>query len=107
MKLASLKENKERNDQVVDTLQKTVEKKEVEIEYLLQQVAVKEGEMKQQSNTLDAVELKQTRLLLEVEDLKVKIMQLEHECDSAHTAVKLAREEARHYAEALLKASKV
>ena len=91
----------------MDTLQKTVGKKEAEIEHLLQQVAAKEGEMKQQSNTLDAVELKHTRLLLEVEDLKVKIMQLEHERDSAHTAAKLAREEARHYAEALLKASKV
>ena len=100
-------EQKERKDQVVDTLQKTIEKKETEIKHLLQQVAAKENEMKQQNNTLDTVELKHTRLLLEMEDLKMRIIQLEHERDSACTAAKIAQEDACLYAAALLRASKV
>lgn len=107
LQLTSLKEKKERNDQIIDTLQKTIEQKELEIQHLLQQLAAKESELKQQTKVLDAVEFNSTQLWLEVDALEMKKIQLEHERDNARVAVNLAQEEAHYYAEALLRASKV
>ena len=104
LQLASLKESKQKNDQAIDTLQKTIDKRETEIQHLSQQIAAKEDRIKQQTDTLDAVELDH---MLELEDMKMKIIELEHERNCARTAAELAQEEARLYAEALLRAGEV
>lgn len=104
LQLASLKESKEKNDQVIDTLQKTIEQKEIEIQHLSEQIAAIEGQLKEQSNILVALELKHT---LELQDMKMKIIELKHQRDCACSASKLAQEESCFYAEALFKATKV
>jgi len=101
LQLASLKGSKQKNDQAIDTLQKTIDKRETEIQHLSQQIAAKEDHIKQQTDTLDAVELDH---MLELEDMKMKIIELEHERNCARTAAELAQKEARFYAEALLRA---
>ena len=104
LQLASLKESKQKNDQAIDTLQKTIDQRKTEIQHLSQQIAAKEDRIKQQTDTLDAVELDH---MLELEDMKMKIIELEHERNCARTAAELAQKEARLYAEALLRAGEV
>ena len=104
LQLASLKESKQKTDQAIDTLQKTIDQRETEIQHLSQQIAAKEDRIKQQTDTLDAVELDH---MLELEHLKMKLIELEHERNCARTAAELAQKEARLYAEALLRAREV
>ena len=86
---------------MIDTLQKTVECKEAEIQHLSQQIATKEDQIKQQTDTLDAVEGKH---MLELEDIRMKMIELKHERDCACAAAELARDEASFYAEAYAEA---
>lgn len=101
MHLASLKE---KNDQRINTLQNIIDQKQTQIQHLSQQIAAKEDQIKQQTNTLDSVELER---VLELEDMKMKIIELEYERDCANTAAKRAQEEASLNAEALLTATQV
>lgn len=96
MQLASLKESKQKNDLVLDTLQKTIDQNNAEIQHLSQQIAAKEDQIKQQTNT-------EFEHMLELEDMKTKVLELEHERDCARTAAKLAQDEAHRYAKELLK----
>ena len=79
---------------MLDTLQKTIDQKNTEIQHLAQQIAAK---IKQQTNT-------EFEHMLELEDMKMKVLELEHERDCAHTAANLAQDEARRYAKELFKA---
>ena len=115
MQLASLKENKERNDQVICTLQLAVEQKQVDIEKLSEQVALKESQVRQNIPTLDAADLQLTEhtsalLQLELEDMKMKVIEAEEQLDLVHTQANLAQEEASYYMQrtaALLTVTKV
>lgn len=115
MQLASLKENKERNDQVIRTLQLAAEQKETELQKLSQQIALKEGQVRQNIPTLDAGELQLTEhtfalLQLELEDMQMKVIEAEEQLDSVHTQANLAQEEASYYKQhtaALLTVTKV
>lgn len=97
MQLASLKEKKEHSDHVTQKLQKTVQERETEIRELSQKIAAKEEQMKKQTHTQDAAEKHCSILLLQLEDMKMKIIELEEGADIARTAVKLAQEEAGYY----------
>lgn len=88
-----LQESKEHKDQVIHTLQKTVLRQEAELKDLSHQIFTKEEEL-QQTHTQQG---EHANVLMELEIMKVKALQLEEASQRARTAEKLAQEEASYY----------
>ena len=85
---------------MIDALQKTIQKQEFDIQKLTQQISAKESQAKQEICTQNPVEFgmtEQTLALLELQDMKVNIINLKDELHRMQTEVKLAREEAIYY----------
>ena len=97
IQLESLKEKKARNDQVIDALQKTIREKELEIQKLTQQIPVKEIQVQQDIYTQNPVEFQNTDMLLELQDMKMKIINSKDELHRMRTEVNLAQDEANYY----------
>lgn len=91
----SLEKKIEQSHLVIHTLQKTIEQKEDKVKDILQKITAKESQIKRHEHKLDAAD--HTSVLLELEDMKRIIIQLEEDIYYASMQMKLTQEEATCY----------
>ena len=84
MQLAVLEENKKQSMKTICSLRDAVQKKEVEIGVLSQQITTREQQEKDQMSK-------------ELADMKMNMMQLQNEVDRLRTEVTLCQKEASYY----------
>lgn len=95
---------------MIQKLQRSVQQKEEEVQELYLQVVLKESQLTHTLNSMEFQLTEHTSTLLELEDMRMKVIDFQEELDCARTAAKLLQEETSYFQqriESLLRATKV